>query len=1043
MTGVGGSGPLVSHDTIISFQFKTPESWSNIVKVSCGIVPDNTFPGDLTLGKSVFHFLNISFNKDNSLTILNSSPPIVIHPFSSNRLSYSPSTFTILTPNFHMSTPNFAKPFLDLYLSKFPELFNKRLRCTEELSKTVHRIDTQGHPPIKLPPRRYSPSQVEALRDFCQTHMGTILQPSTSPWAAPVLLTPKKSTTSDGKPIWRTCVDYRSLNNITKKHAYPLPNVQDAIQRASGHSYYCFLDLENGFWHIRLAPEDREKAAFVTPFGLFEWTVMPFGLCNAPATFQSFMEEVLEPYRHFVSGLLDDVCVFADTPEQLHAQLLLLFERFAKYGLLLNASKCRFFVPEGIFLGFHVSKHGIAADPSKISAITDRPMPKTSTEIRSFVNAAGYFRSLIDRFSDMSAPLTKLSSGPKNATVHLTAEATKAYNDIKRALTTTPVLRKFDWRLPIVVESDASKITVGAALLQPHTHLRDSKPSSTLHPISYFSKKLTPTQVRYSAQERELLGIVLALQHWRHWVEGADVTVVTDHESLKTIQTKVEQPARIVRFLDALEHYGIRIVYRPGKANVLADYLSRPSDSIFVNAQQQHVDPLAATTDFVTNPDHLNRIDLQAIYEYFSLGHSLPPKLYDAWVRQNFAVHQGKLYKSLLVPDSHVGDPPAPQGAVFLQEVPNYNDLVNIITSIHEAQGHATIGTTSRHVLERYWHPELLLAAHEAVRTCKSCQLMKPPDPTLPDLQPLLPAPPLTRWGIDHTQLGSYYILNAIEYSTGWLESRFVNTTNFDDTIPLLSYIISVFGAPREIISDNAGCFMGTAATNFKSRHKIISRPITPSRPRGNGKVEQANGVLKGILTQIFLENPKMPFIDALTRAVVIYNRRVGPSGYSPYFLLFGTRPPGQQITFMAYTRDPTPEEDQAWAQELARQHAAPIARSYVASAKAIRARVRSYLQETKGLTRVYAPGDWVLRVRQRTNKFEPYYDGPWAISACHPGNTYSLVSPGGFPMANKYNGTNLFPAYVRDGHPVKSLWYGSQRLLESDRNRLRVAAGI
>ncbi|KAI0996090.1 hypothetical protein K3495_g12091 [Podosphaera aphanis] len=201
----------------------------------------------------------------------------------------------------------------------------------------------------------------------------------------------------------------------------------------------------------------------------------------------------------------------------------------------------------------------------------------------------------------------------------------------------------------------------------------------------------------------------------------------------------------------------------------------------------------------------------------------------------------------------------------------------------------------------------------------------------------------------------------------------------------------------------------GTAATSFKALHGITSCPVTLSRPRGNGKVEQANGVLK----------------DALARSTVIYNRRVGPSGYSPYFLLFGTQPPGQQMTFAAYTRDPTPGEDQAWAQELALQHAAPIARSYVASAKAIRAKVRSYLQEKKGLTRVYAPGDWVLRVRQRTNKFEPYYDGPWAIAACHLGNTYSLISPGGFPMANKYNGSNLFPAYVRDGHPVRSLCSG------------------
>ncbi|KAI0991781.1 hypothetical protein K3495_g16406, partial [Podosphaera aphanis] len=178
-------------------------------------------------------------------------------------------------------------------------------------------------------------------------------------------------------------------------------------------------------------------------------------------------------------------------------------------------------------------------------------MPKTTTEIRAFVNAAGYFCHLINRYAEISGPLTDLTGGGKNIPVRLSPAAKSAWLKIKDAITSLPVVKVFDWRKPVILETDASQFFVGACLLQPHLHYD----KSFLHPVAYFSEKLTQTQSRYSAQERELLGILLSLQHWWHWVEGGDVTVITDHESLKTISTKTEQPNRILRFLDAIEHY--------------------------------------------------------------------------------------------------------------------------------------------------------------------------------------------------------------------------------------------------------------------------------------------------------------------------------------------------------------------------------------------------------------------------------------------------------------------------------------------------------
>lgn len=203
--------------------------------------------------------------------------------------------------------------------------------------------------------------------------------------------------------------------------------------------------------------------------------VMPFGLCNAPATFQCFMEEVLEPFRPFVAGLLDVVAIWADAIAELHQRLVLVLDRFVKYGLISN------------------------------SALKDRPMPTTTTKICGFVNAAGYLRPFIKDFSILAGPLTDQSIGPKNKAVTLTKESAESWRAIKNALISSPLVRKFDWHLPIVLETDASQKFLGAALLQPHTHLLQNSNRSILHPIAYFSRKLNETQQRYSAQERELL----------------------------------------------------------------------------------------------------------------------------------------------------------------------------------------------------------------------------------------------------------------------------------------------------------------------------------------------------------------------------------------------------------------------------------------------------------------------------------------------------------------------------------------------------------
>ncbi|KAI0991609.1 hypothetical protein K3495_g16578, partial [Podosphaera aphanis] len=259
-----------------------------------------------------------------------------------------------------------------------------------------------------------------------------------------------------------------------------------------------------------------------------------------------------------------------------------------------------------------------------------------------------------------------------------------------------------------------------------------------------------------------------------------------------------------------------------------------------------------------------------------------------------------------------------------------------------------------------------MLVAHEATRTCRQCQLMHKPDPTLGHLTPIAPSPPLTRWAIDFTgPVFQHTMLNAIEYATGWLVSFWTNNTSFADTIPLCKHINLQFGPPKEIVSDNAGAFQSVEAVEWHKSNGTKIRPITPLRPNGNGKVEQVNGKIKAIVIKLIMDQPGRPIQEYLDRAVYIYNRLKGPNGYSPYFLMYGTHPPQEQQIYHAYERESTPEEEKQWSEELVRAQAANTARTDVASMKAARDATRSYLQEKKGLIRTYTTGDWVLRVRQ------------------------------------------------------------------------------
>jgi hypothetical protein len=317
------------------------------------------------------------------------------------------------------------------------------------------------------------------------------------------------------------CVDYRALNKLTVKNRYPLPRIDDLLDHLHGACVFTKLDLQSGYWQIRISEEDIPKTAFRTRYGHYEWRVMPFGLTNALATFQALMNDVLRPFLdNLVIVYLDDILIFSETLEDHPEHVDKVLTAFKKARLYAGLDKCAFAMKEVAFLGHIVSGEGIKMDPKKVEAIRERPAPRNITEVRSFLGLTGFYRRFIHHYAHKALPLTNLTAGGVKWKWREDVEA-KAFEDLKNALISAHVLVTPDPTLPYEVYTDASKFALGAVLLQNQ--------GKGLQPVAYLSRKLNTTERNYPTGDREMLGIYYALQIWRCYLEGASFKVNSDH----------------------------------------------------------------------------------------------------------------------------------------------------------------------------------------------------------------------------------------------------------------------------------------------------------------------------------------------------------------------------------------------------------------------------------------------------------------------------------------------------------------------------------
>eukprot|EP00731_Ephydatia_muelleri_P003135 Em0001g3135a len=426
-----------------------------------------------------------------------------------------------------------------------------------------HVIDTGTAKPVKLPPYRlpyaYRDQVQKELKEMVKDGIATT---SISEWAAPIVLVTKK----DGGI--RFCVDYRRLNAVSAADCYPMPRVDELIDRLGTAKYISTLDLSRGYWQVPMSAESRKKTSFVTPFGQFEFNVMPFGLHGAPSTFQRMMDQVLQGLETWSAAYIDDVVVQGATWSEHNTALAAVLKRLQEAGLTAKPSKCHFGMDECTYLGHIVGNGHVRPEKGKVAAVEAFPVPKTKKDVRAFLGLTGYYRKFIPEYATIAAPLTELTKKEQPNCLAWSSGCAEAFEALKRHLCTSPVLKCPNFGRPFVLQTDASDWGVGAVLSQ-----KDDDDNE--HPVAYFSKKLLPRERRYSTIEKECLAIKLATHAFRVYLLGKPFTVQTDHHALEWLDRLKEDNARLTRWSLALQPYQFTVKYRPGKLNGNADALSR------------------------------------------------------------------------------------------------------------------------------------------------------------------------------------------------------------------------------------------------------------------------------------------------------------------------------------------------------------------------------------------------------------------------------------------------------------------------------------
>lgn len=725
-----------------------------------------------------------------------------------------------------------------------------------------HKIDVQGATPVKSKHYPVSPP-IQKLIDGEIDRMLSmrVIEESNSPWNSPIVLVRKPNKV-------RLCLDSRKINSLTKKNAYPLPHVDGLLNRLHDTYYISGIDLKDAFWQISLSDESKEITAFSVPNrGQFQFRYMPFGLCNAAQTMSELMNRVIPAkLRDNVFIYLDDLLVVSATFEDHMALLSEVAKCLHKGGLTINVEQSRFCQTEIKYLGYLIGDGKLRTDPSKVEAVSKFPVPKTIRQLRSFLGLAGWYRRFVRNFSSITSPMSDCLK--KSTKFTLTPEAVKAFSELKKALSSAPVLSHPDFSQHFYIQCDASSTGIGSVLFQ-----KDSEENE--HPIAFMSKKLNSCQRKYTVTELECYAAVCSVKQYRSIIEGLPFTIITDHSALKWLMSQKDLDGRLARWSLKLQGYNFDIIHRKGSLNTVPDTLSRI-----------HMEEISC--DVLTDLNLEDKAFKEPFYlDLLNTIEKHPDSLPDLKIFKGFVLKRTRFRSGLEGDEDKLWALWVPE-TLTADLIKNYHSSKNV--------GHPGISKTLARLREKYFWPKMANQVKNYIDTCQICKEIKPTNLTqrVPIINETKTERPFQRLYIDfmggypRTAKGNTHILTILDHFSKFVFLKPLTKASAQKVVDFLeTFVFDCFGVPEFIHSDNGQQFHSKIFQDFLRMYGVTHVATGTHHPQANA-VERVNRTILQRIRSLIDDNHKDWDKDLSKIECSLRSEKHSSTGLAPYFCVFG-----------------------------------------------------------------------------------------------------------------------------------------------------------